>query len=345
MKRRTKIICTLGPASQREDTITKMAREGMNVARINFSHGDEAQHEGLIRAVRLVNKKRKQSIGILQDLEGYRIRIGHLERPFELMKYQTVFMSNIPGPQKAQIPLDADIDIRDFKKGMDVFIDDGKIHLKVIQCLKDKIELEVVQGGTIKSRKGVNIPRLKIKTEILTAKDRMDIEFGIKHKVDFIAQSFVRNKEDVMRVVEIVKPRLPKCLIVAKIENEEGVKNLHGIMAHCDLILVARGDLGVSLPIYQIPIIQKDILRCCIKKGEPSIVATQMLESMTESARPTRAEVSDVANAIFDGADYVMLSGETAAGNFPVKCVRMMHQIVEFTEAAMRRPKSKIPCS
>jgi pyruvate kinase len=335
MKRQTKIICTLGPASQKSETIAKMAKAGMDIVRINFSHGNHRQHQKLIDAVRTVNKNLKTDIKILQDLEGYRIRIGHLRRPMELKNQQYVTMSNDRQRAAGHIPLEFDDDIKAISKGMDVFIDDGRLALKVIGRAGKKVKLEVLQGGLLKSRKGVNIPGLRLKANILTEKDQRDIEFGIRNRVDYVAQSFVRNKQDILRVGRMVKPYLPDCRIIAKIENKEGVKNINRIMNACDGIMIARGDLGVSLPIYQIPLIQKDLIRRCTKYKKLVITATQMLESMTENTRPTRAEVSDIANAILDGTDCVMLSAETAVGRFPVESVRMMCQVIDYTEQSM----------
>lgn len=332
-RKKTKIICTLGPASQRKDTIIKMAREGMDVARINFSHGSHADHLRMIKTIRTANREAKLDIKILQDLEGYRLRLGELKYPVELIKHQQVWMKSTAN-NVFEIPLDSDIAVHQLKKGMDVFIDDGKIHLRVMGLSKRGVRLEVLQGGVIKSRKGVNIPAMKLRSDILTAKDRRDIEFGIRHKVDFIAQSFVRNARDILQVSRLVKPHLPKCQVIAKIENQDGVKNLTSIIDACDGLMVARGDLGVSLPIYEIPLIQKEIILNCNISNKLVVTATQMLESMTENSRPTRAEVSDVANAILDGTDYLMLSGETAVGSFPVKAVRMMRQIIDYTEKA-----------
>jgi pyruvate kinase len=204
--------------------------------------------------------------------------------------------------------------------------------LRVVGHRGEKVELEVETGGYVSSKKGVNIPDMELKKNIITAKDEEDIAFGIENKVDYIAQSFVRNKQDILRVVNMVKPGLPDCKFIAKIENRDGVENIESITDACDGIMIARGDLGVSLPIYQIPFIQKDIIHLCSKKKQFVITATQMLESMTEHPRPTRAEVSDVANAILDGSDFLMLSGETAVGNYPVESVEMMCQIIEFTK-------------
>jgi len=336
MKHKTGIICTLGPASQKGETILQMAKAGMSVARLNFSHGEHRMHQQLIDTIRQVNKKYRCDIKILQDLEGYRIRIGLLDKPIEIKKHQRVWMTNHKQGKTKAIPLHFDGDIKSIDRAMDVYVDDGNLHLQVIGFSKRSIELEVLQGGIIKSKKGVNIPQLKLKGNILTDKDKRDMEFGIRNKVDYVAQSFVRNRMDILRVAKIVKPHLPDCQIIAKIENNRGVQNVDSIMDACDGILIARGDLGVSLPIFKIPMIQKDIIQRCIKKKTPVFVATQMLESMTEHIRPTRAEVSDVANAILDGADCVMLSGETAVGSFPVRTVRMMNQIIKYTEQEQR---------
>jgi pyruvate kinase len=194
------------------------------------------------------------------------------------------------------------------------------------------LKLRVIKGGVIKSRKGVNIPKFKIKNRIISEKDRLDIEFGIENKADMIAQSFVTDSNDIKQVVRLVKEPLPECQIIAKIENAEGIKNVEKIIESCDGIMVARGDMGVSLPMYKIPIIQKYIIRQCNRKKKSVIVATQMLESMIDNPRPTRAEVSDIANAILDGTDYVMLSAESAVGKYPVECVDLMQQIIVFTE-------------
>lgn len=340
----TEIICTLGPASLNPKTILAMAKAGMDVVRLNFSHGDEVQHQTAIDIIRDINKRFKRNIKILQDLEGYRMRVGRLKHSVELREGEEILMSADAGGGQRHIPLESNVDMGGFKKGMDVFIDDGMLALKIVDCQGKKIRLKIVHGGLLKSRKGVNIPELKLKANVLTEKDSQDILFGVKNKVDYIAQSFVRNQRDILLVLKMVKPYLPDCKIIAKIENKEGVANLDDIIAACDGILIARGDLGVSMPIYQIPFIQKDIIVRCNQNKKLSITATQMLESMTIHARPTRAEVTDVANAILDGTDFVMLSGETAAGIFPVETVVMMEQIVKFTESKMMfYPDARMP--
>jgi pyruvate kinase len=331
MSRSTKIICTLGPASSDEAMILKMASRGMDVARINFSHGTHAQHQKVIDIIRSVNEKCNYKVKILCDLEGYRIRIGDLKRRIALEPNQTIFMSSDPQDEN-NIPFDYKDDIKAIKRGAIIFVDDGRLQLKVAGHSGNRLKLKVLQGGVLKEHKGVNIPTLKLQSNIMTDQDKADLEFSIANHVDFIAQSFVRNKRDIQRVVEITCERLPACKVIAKIENEEGVSNLLSIIPACDGVMVARGDLGVSLPLYKIPMLQKYIIYHCNRHKKMSITATEMLDSMIHNGRPTRAEVSDVANAILDGTDYVMLSGETAIGKYPSRSVKMMGQIVEYTE-------------
>ena len=332
MKRDTRILATLGPASSSEKVLYNMASKGMNASRLNFSHGTHSEHQKTLNLIRKVNHKYKTNVKILQDLEGYRIRAGKFSEPKNLQKGMIFFMSKDEVDEISHIPFDCDENINKIKKGYDVFIDDGTIHLKVVGRKDGKLKLEVVQGGILKERKGINIPNLKLRSDILTDKDKNDIKFGIKNKVDFIAQSFVRNKNDILNICKLVKPKLPDCKIIAKIENEEGVLNVDEILDACDGIIVARGDLGVTLPVYKIPIVQKYLILRTIRKKKIAITATQMLESMTEHNRPTRAEVSDVANAVLDQTDYVMLSGETAVGKYPEGAVSMMRQVIEYTE-------------
>jgi len=313
-----------------------MAQAGMDVARLNFSHGSHKTHQDLIDIIRKVNKTRVSRVRIMQDLEGYRIRIGILKRPIELQKAAYYWIGGPLEQGQGLIPLEADFNVRDLKKGMDIFIADGTIALKVVAKKGYKVRVQVQQGGWITSKKGVNIPGLRLRANILTGKDQRDIQFGNDNQVDFVAQSFVRNRNDIGRIVRLVKSNNPSAKIIAKIENRQGVRNIKGILTACDGVMIARGDLGVSLPIYQVPVIQKAILGLTNKQKKIDITATQMLESMTEHLRPTRAEVSDVANAIFDGSDYVMLSGETATGRYPVETVTMMRQIIEYTEQAVR---------
>lgn len=334
MNRNTNIICTLGPASTESSVLYEMALCGMDVARLNFSHGSYKAHQERIRYIRQIARKTDLPLKILQDLQGYRIRIGKLKKPRILKPNQKLFLMYGGQEDKSHIPFDYADDLSQIKKGLMVYIDDGLLALKVIGQEKHKLKVQVMVGGLLKERKGINIPGMTLGPDILTEKDKADIEFGIKHSFDYVAQSFVRNLKDIQRVADLVKSRLPKCQVIAKIENEEGVRNLDRILDVADGVMVARGDLGVSLPIYQIAILQKDIIRRCNRRKKFAVTATQMLESMTTSPRPTRAEVTDITNAILDGTDFVMLSGETAVGVNPVECIRMMRQIIDFTEAA-----------
>ncbi len=332
---RAKIIATLGPSSDNRSVLRKMMLSGMDVARLNFSHGNHSKHLKLIKTIRYLNDKYRRHIRILQDLEGYRIRIGRLgDNGIDVKKRATLLMTNNKSKfDKEVIPLDYDGALRDIKTGSFIFIDDGNITLLVKSRSKDYLKTEVIVPGKIKRHKGVNIPGIKLKFKSLTQKDKLDLAFGIKHKVDFIAQSFVRNKQDILNIRNNISDNA-KYRMIAKIENIDGIKNIDQILDVVDGIMIARGDMGVSLPIYQVPVIQKMIIKKCKKRKKFVITATQMLESMTEHLRPTRAEVSDVANAIFDGSDYVMLSGETAAGAYPVETVKMMDQIIKFTETS-----------
>ena len=332
--RNTKIICTLGPASANEDMIYKMAIRGMDVVRINCSHGSSKSRQKYVDLVRQVNEKHDLSIKVLIDLEGYRIRVGEFSKKKILEKDQIFFMSNEDDQGESHIPFDYDEDIKTIEKGMNVFMDDGCLHLRVMGLVGNRLKLKVIQGGVLTQRKGINIPTLKLKSNIMTEKDDLNLNFAIENKVDFIAQSFVRNKKDIQRVVERVKDHECQARVISKIENQEGIRNVASIVRACDGILVARGDLGVTVPMYKIPMIQKFLIYECNRRKKISMTATQMLDSMIENGRPTRAEVSDVANAILDGSDYVMLSGETAIGKYPSRSIQMMSQIVHYTERA-----------
>jgi len=238
------------------------------------------------------------------------------------------------GPKK--IPLDYEGDLSRIRPKQLIYLDDGNLTLRVRSASTNSIKAEVIHGGVLKERKGINIPDVDLGFEGITEKDKKDIEFGIEHGVDHIALSFVRDEQDVREAGELIKPRLPGCRIVAKIENRQAIESIDGIIDAADGIMIARGDMGVCIPIYEVPIVQKRVIRKCNAAKKFVITATQMLESMTEHSRPTRAEVADVANAIIDGTDLVMLSAETAVGEFPSECVQMMNDIIKFTEKAMR---------
>lgn len=334
---RTKIICTLGPASESQAVIRKLMLAGMDVARLNFSHGSHTEHLRRLEIVRQLNHKLRRRIRMMQDLEGYRIRIGKLKgnRPLELKRRQKVFLVQEGRVGSGNIiPFDYSGSLVLIKKGQLIFIDDGNIILKVIARESRRLKLEVLSGGWLKENKGINMPGVPLEFSGITPKDRQDLEFGLKQKVDFIAQSFVRRAEDINKLRSIVKKTHPGCRIVAKIECRQALKNIDAIIDASDGIMIARGDMGVSLPLYELPVIQKLIIRKCNRKKKFVITATQMLENMVENIRPTRAEVTDIANAILDGTDYVMLSAETAVGKYPAKAVKMMNDIIKYTESS-----------
>lgn len=329
---KTKIICTLGPASSSTRVLRKMIFAGMDVARLNFSHSKPQELFHRIGLIRILNTKYRRSIKFLGDLQGHRIRIGGIAAPLQLKKRQIVWLAQegIKGSH-TQIPFDYQGPLRIIKNGHQIFIDDGNIALEVIGRARNKLKAKVIAGGLLKGHKGVNIPEARLEFDGISQKDMQDISFCEKHGVEYIAQSFVRTKNDILDVRKLLKPG-SKCRIIAKIESREGIKNIDEIIKVSDGIMIARGDMGVSLPIYEIPVIQKMIIKKCNRAGKFVITATQMLESMTENLRPTRAEVTDVANAIIDGTDFVMLSAESAVGRYPVETVVMMNNIIKFTE-------------
>lgn len=335
-----KIICTIGPASDTETTLRKMLFAGMDVARLNFSHSDRETHYRRIQAIRELNRKYRRNIGILGDLEGYRIRIGKFKERKEifLRKRQKIILTNNKlSKDENFIYFNYPGSLNEIKIGTFIYIDDGNITLRVKSRSRDFVETEVMAEGVLKENKGVNISGINLKIKGIKDKDREDIEFALENKLDFIAQSFVRTKEDVLCIRKIIEKKVPQCKLIAKIENRQGIKNIDEIIEVSSGIMIARGDMGVCLPIYEVPIIQKNIIKKCKLKNKFVITATQMLESMTENPRPTRAEVSDVANAIIDGSDYLMLSAETAVGNFPAQAVEMMNQIIKFTEDYLKQ--------
>ncbi|MHC4873765.1 MAG: pyruvate kinase [Planctomycetota bacterium] len=334
-KIKTQILCTIGPASDNLDTLRKMADAGMNAARLNFSHGTHEEHQERIDTIRQLNCE-GYDIKILQDLEGFRIRLGIMpdNKPVEIRDGEVIYLTNNDDFKRdtaTVVPFDYDGEMSAFTPGLDIYIDDGNILIRSIAVGPDYIEAEVIIPGKLKNHKGVNIPDLDLGFDILTEKDKGDICFGAKNKVDFIAQSFVRNKDDMVHLKDFMAEQNFACKTIAKIENSEGIENREEILEVADGIMVARGDMGVSIPIYQVPVMQKKIIDLTNKLKKIDITATQMLETMTTNFRPTRAEVSDVANAVLDGSDFVMLSGETAVGKYPVETVQMMQDIIDYT--------------
>ncbi len=335
---KTKIVATLGPASSNYTVLRKMVQAGLDVVRLNFSHGTHEQHLENVNLVRQINKKYRRHIRIMQDLKGFRIRIGRFdgEKTRTLKDRATVWLTNDPHARgEKTIPFDYAGDLTRIKPGQMIYIDDGLLALRAESVHAGSIRALVIEGGVLKERKGINMPGASLAFKGMTDKDKQDIEFGIRNEVDYISLSFVRDADDVLEAVALVKPRLPDCQIVAKVESRQAIRNIDEIVDAADGIMIARGDMGVAIPIYEVPIVQKQIIHKCNAAGKFVITATQMLEHMTECSRPTRAEVTDVANAIIDGTDFVMLSAESAVGKYPYESVRMMNDIIKFTEQSL----------
>lgn len=332
--RRTKIVATIGPACANKKTLLAMVEAGMDVARLNFSHADHETHEKSLNMVREINEKYNTNIAILQDLQGPKIRIGELEKPFKIKPGQIVTLrSDIRELQGEEIPVVYDTIAQDVKPGDPVLFDDGKVEAKVVETNNmNRIRLEIIEGQEIKKRKGVNFPQTNISEPTITEKDYRDIDFAIKHNVEWLALSFVRSADDIKLLKELIRLKNGVSKIVAKIEKPEALENIDEIIQATDAIMVARGDLGVEIPMEEVPAWQKRIIKKCNREGKPVIVATQVMESMIENPRPTRAEANDVANALVDGADAVMLSGETSVGKYPVGVVSSMNRILQSVE-------------
>ncbi len=331
---KTKIIATLGPASLKEKTVSAMIRAGMSVARLNFAHGDLKQHEKAIKLVRKVSEKLNRPVAILGDLPGVKIRVGEIAGgSVTLRRWQTVTLTtrDVVG-NEAIIP----VEFRDFpklvSKGDIIYLSDGFIALRVEEVRGQDVICKVIVGGTLFSHKGINIPKARLAIDAVTEKDLEFVEFCLEHGVDAVGISFVGSAYDVLKVRRFVEERNGKLFLIAKIERPDAVRNFEEILSAADGIMVARGDLGVEIPIERLPIVQKKLIKRANQVGKPAITATQMLESMTQEKLPTRAEVTDVANAILDGTDAVMLSEETAVGKYPVDAVRMMARIAKTTE-------------
>ena len=337
-----KIVCTLGPSSSDCDTITKLIDAGMDVARLNFSHGTHESHAALIQTIRDCSKKLNKPVAILQDLQGPKLRVGILPKEgVTLVECQTLNLYTVgfgkedfTGEQKS-LPLDVPNLARGVKAGNRILLDDGHLELLVTDVQGETVVTKIITGGVLTSHKGVNLPGAHLGIPSFTDKDKADLEFGLAHDVDYVAISFVETSQDIETVRDAMKemnPARSKTPIIAKLERPEAVKNLHDIIHVTDGVMVARGDLGVETSPALVPSIQKEIIKTANRHAKVVITATQMLESMIHNPRPTRAEASDVANAIFDGTDAVMLSGETANGDYPVETVRMMDSIVREAE-------------
>lgn len=335
--KKTKIICTMGPRTMDKIILKELIAGGMNVARFNFSHGSHEEHAERIALVRQVSEQLGIPVALMLDTKGPEIRTGLLKDgkkvSLEQGKEFTLYTEEREGDETGCSITYQQL-VYDVRKGDTILIDDGLIGLEVQRVSADKIECIIKNGGELGERKGVNVPNVKIHLPGVTQKDREDILFGIEQGVDYIAASFVRNSDCIMDIREILEDNHGRDIgIIAKIENAEGVENIDEILDAADGIMVARGDLGVEIPADQVPHIQKKIINKCNRKCKPVVTATQMLDSMIRNPRPTRAEAGDVANAIYDGSDAIMLSGETAMGKYPVEAVRMMAKIAETTEA------------
>ena len=336
---RTKIVCTIGPSSESEEVLEQLIKEGMSVARLNFSHGSIPEHKIKIDRIKKVRDKLKRPVAIMFDTKGPEIRLGNLKddmEPYLNVDDEYVLTTeDITGDEKIASITYKELP-KDIKKGDSILIDDGLIELKVESITGDEIYTKVVNGGFIKSKKGVNVPNVKLRLPSLTEKDIADLKFGVKEDIDFVAASFVRTKEDVLNIRSVLESEgMYNIQIISKIENKEGLENIDDIIEVSDGIMVARGDLGVEIPTEEVPIIQKEIIKKCNLKGKPVITATQMLDSMIRNPRPTRAEANDVANAVLDGSDAIMLSGETASGAYPVEAVKTMAKIARAMEESI----------
>ncbi|MCS6789222.1 MAG: pyruvate kinase [Patescibacteria group bacterium] len=334
MFKKTKIVATIGPQTTDKEKIEKMILAGVNVFRLNFSHGSYKEHQLRINLIKKASLKLKKPVAILQDLCGPKIRIGNFINSKVFLKHNQKFIlttKKVVGDEN-RVFINYPNITKETKKGEIILLDDGKIELKIDKVKKNEIICHVIYGGELSNQKGVNFPQSHLKISSLTPKDIEDIKFGIKNNFDFIALSFVRTADDVLLLENILKKLKADIKIISKIETREAVKNIDDIIKVSYGIMVARGDLAVEIGAEQVPIIQKNIIKKCNNIGKPVIVATQMLDSMINNPVPTRAEVNDVSNAILDGADAVMLSAETAMGNFPIKTVEVMSRIIKHTE-------------
>jgi len=334
--RRTKIVATIGPASSSPEMIRQLILAGMDVARLNFSHGNYEDHAKVIISLRTISDELRKPVTIMQDLQGPKIRVGRIpEEGMELVPGEIVTL--IPEKefrsQAGTIPIDYPYVAEEVKPGMQVLLADGLFELKVEKIIGHVVSCSVVEGGLLKNRKGVNFPNLNLRLPSLTEKDMRDLEFGLSQDVDWISLSFVRSAEDIRTLKQFIKKKGALKPVIAKIEKPQAIDHLEEITDEVQGIMVARGDLGVEMSPEKVPMLQKRIIELCNRKGKPVITATQMLESMVVDPRPTRAETSDVANAIIDGTDCIMLSGETAMGSHPVKAVEMMVRIALDVEA------------
>jgi pyruvate kinase len=332
--RKTKIVATLGPATESPEMIGRLIDAGMNVARINMSHAPHDWVRTLVRDIRAAAKARDKHVGILMDTQGPAIRTGDLPVALDLQPGQkfTLTVRGAKSEELHSVDVNYENFVNDIGVGDVVLVDNGEIRMKVLEKKSKQIVCEVLTPGKLGSRRHINLPGVKVSLPALTEKDLADVELGTQLGVDFIALSFVREARDIAQLRELVKNARPRPLIVAKIEDQQAVINLTDIVAESDAVMVARGDLGIECPYEELPIIQRKVVKTCLRLGRPVIVATHMLESMIENPMPTRAEITDVANAVFEQSDAIMLSGETTVGKYPVACVEVLNRISERIE-------------
>ncbi|AHI06026.1 hypothetical protein BDW_07630 [Bdellovibrio bacteriovorus W] len=332
--RRAKIVATIGPATHSEENLEKAIKAGMNVARLNFSHGTHEDHLQVIQSLRKLSRDLRAPVAILQDLQGPKVRVGKFEngsieiKPGEKLVITTDEVLGKPGlipSDFKELPLAC-------KPGTRILLDDGLMEVKVLAVRGIELDVEVIYGGILKNRKGMNLPGVDLPVDAMTEKDYEDLEFGLQNNVDYVALSFVRHARDIRKLREIIEERNSEAKIIAKIEMVEALENLEEICRLSDAVMVARGDLAVEVGQSRLPGFQKRIINVCNQLGKPVITATQMLDSMVENPRPTRAEITDVANAVLDGSDALMLSAESASGNYPFRCIRTMHEIITEVE-------------
>jgi len=339
MERQTKIVCTIGPATESPEMIRELIKAGMNVARLNFSHGNHVQKSKIIDDIREISAELNLPIGILQDLSGPKIRTGELVSDLSVMLKEgadfALIGEEIQGDDRGVSTTYFKVISEKVKSGEHIFLADGSIELIVADIEKNQIKCKVVSGGELRAKQGINFPGVSLNIPAVTEKDLYDLALGIEKGVDFVALSFVQRAWDLIPVKNVIQNKGLEIPIIAKIEKHEALDNIDEIIDVADGIMIARGDLGIEIPIEQVPIMQKMISHKAGVKGKPVITATQMLESMIENSRPTRAEVTDVANAIFDGTDAVMLSAETSIGKYPIQAVEMMNRIALSTESAL----------
>jgi len=343
-KRKTKIVATIGPVTSSKENLKKLIKSGVNVCRLNFSHSTHQEHVDVIKNIRDIDLELGTHTAILGDLQGPKIRIGEVkDNNIELVPgAEIIITTNSVLGTAEKVSITYHGLPQDVKTGEQILLDDGKLMFEVISTnLKDEVKLKVIHGGYLSSKKGVNLPNTKISQPSLTEKDKKDLEVILEHNLDWIGLSFVRSPRDIIELKHIISQNKKQTKVVAKIEKPEAIIEIDAIVKESDAVMVARGDLGVEIPMQNVPLIQKKIITTCLNHAKPVIVATQMMESMTENAAPTRAEVNDVANAVMDGADAVMLSGETSVGKYPFTTVEAMCKILEKIESDYEEMYSK----